>query len=92
MPQKPDFLQYVESTGDLDESRTSPRGFRIGDRVVLPPWEGQPEERGRVAYVPPTDDLNAETIVVVVDEAYVEGPEDDGLRELSDDQCEREAS
>jgi hypothetical protein len=46
-----------------------------------------------VSFVPTAEeggDSNFDMVVVAVDAEYRDGPDDDGLRELSDEQCERE--
>lgn len=54
----------------------------IGTRVILKPFEDNPEERGKVlSYDPPSD-----TYVVRVDPRFRTDPRDDGLREIPADQ------
>lgn len=63
--------------------------FKAGDRVrVLASVEEHwPEERGMVY----SSDLMpwGESIILKVDDVYVEGPDDDGLRECTADQLEK---
>jgi hypothetical protein len=89
------FLEYQRSRHLLNG--ISPRGFKVGDRVKLPEWQDTPnsdiipEEIGTVVSVPADQsetNINRDMIVVQVDEQY-RLEDDDGLRELGDDQVER---
>ena len=69
-----------------EETRAIVEKLTIGDRVVLPAVEpcedfpeGCPEEHGELLNL----DLEGECATVQLDEDYLEGPEDDGLREVS---------
>ena len=87
---EPNFLDFIKYTGEYSEDHVSPRGFKVGQRVVLPELDNG-SEVGKVVFVPPQDsgDINRNLIVVEVDEAYRKDG-DDGLREVGDEQVEIE--
>ena len=60
----PNFIEYLKQIGEYDEAVLSPRGFKIGDRVELPEFEGNPREVGTVVFVPPQDGKVNQNMIV----------------------------
>lgn len=95
----PTFKEYHRDSGLIQDAEKSPRGFVVGDRVILPAneEEGWTEERGTVIALndqysaSDPRSINNHMIVVEIDEKYREEDDFDGLRECGDDQVERES-
>lgn len=87
MPE-PDFLRYVRSKGLDNPTNVSPFGLRVGDKVRLRklPCDAK-AETATVVHIP--NGPNNNMIVVEVDEEFLQGPDDDGLREDVDYEMEK---